>query len=126
MAGDQEMALTPMAWAGKVSISDEPSSGEVERERREFQRERRAVKSNSRSTRRHCISVSIQTRITTPPPVKHSLLNFKTEIFPSLEAHAKIGPNSNGAQEIELTVGRAGGVGRGRKGEEKVGWESEE
>lgn len=26
MAGDQEIALTPIAWAGKVSISDDPSS----------------------------------------------------------------------------------------------------
>jgi hypothetical protein len=33
-----------------------------------------------------------------------SLLNFKTEIFPSLDAHAKMGPSSNGAQEIELTA----------------------
>lgn len=51
------MALTPMAWAGKVSMSEEPS-----------------------------------------------LLNVRTEIFPSLEAQAKIGPNSYGAQEIELTL----------------------
>jgi hypothetical protein len=26
MAGDQEIALTPIAWAGKVSISEDPSS----------------------------------------------------------------------------------------------------
>lgn len=45
MAGDQEIALTPIAWAGKVSISEDPSSArgalsEVISNRGYFERER--------------------------------------------------------------------------------------
>jgi hypothetical protein len=32
------------------------------------------------------------------------LLNWRTETFPSLDAHARIAPSSYGAQAIELTM----------------------
>ena len=78
MAGDQEIALTPIAWAGKVSISDDPSSDAMVMVRI-YQHHRYS------ETERAQLRVEMRGNL---------LLNFNTEIFPSLDAQARIGPSS--------------------------------
>lgn len=80
IAGAQEMLLTPMLCAAKSCASQVLSSA----------KRRCSVNGQTDEKRRYAL-----------------LLKVRTEILPSEEAHARIGPSSWGAQAMALTVTRA-------------------